>query len=80
MCTMVAQSYTRIRQLINFFFPFVSSKRFHSPEYKVGIASYPCLSSCSTGTLKFRGPRRFILRRIPKFLHQKLYNAADSSG
>ena len=51
MCTMVAQSYTRIRQLINFLFPFVSTKRFHSPEYKVGIASYPCLSSCSTGIL-----------------------------
>ena len=26
-------------------------KRLHSPEYKVGIVSYPCLSSCSTGTL-----------------------------
>ena len=48
----VAQSYTRIRQLINFFFfPFFSTKRFHSPGYKVGIVSYPCLSSCSTGIL-----------------------------
>ena len=51
---MVVQSHTRIRQFINFsFFRFVSSKRFHSPEYKVGIISYPHLSSCSTGILRF---------------------------
>ena len=44
--------FIRIRQFINFsFFRFVSTKRFHSPWYKVGIFSYSCLSSCSTGTL-----------------------------
>ena len=34
-----------------FFFPFVSTKRFHSPEHKVNIVSYHSLSSCSTGIL-----------------------------
>ena len=32
-------------------FPFVSTKRFHSPEHKVNIVSYHSLSSCSTGIL-----------------------------